>query len=233
MSNQFDLNKFNSFLDSASKSISCDSKCQKEKRKNALKDKYIKAESNLTLAEPQYEIAKQNYYTYVSGKEGYNEMREKEFNDKADQFIQQFTEIYETSKQNVTNEIDTYDSLLINYKNVVELRNQYATENSKLFKELKEESNDVLTNERKTYYEDQQNESLNAYYYYFFMTIYGIIVICYISFSLLYPSSFAWKMRFFIGIVLVVSPFMSTWLLGKIIQLIYWLFTLLPKNVYK
>jgi hypothetical protein len=74
MTNQFDLNKFNSFLDAASQAISCDSNCQRNKTAEQLKNKYMNAESNLTLAEPQYQLAKQNYYTYVSGKNGFNQM---------------------------------------------------------------------------------------------------------------------------------------------------------------
>jgi hypothetical protein len=110
---------------------------------------------------------------------------------------------------------------------------KYKKENYELSKQLKEETHDVLTNERKTYYEDQQNDVLNFYYYYFLFTIYVIIVICFGVFSLIYPSLYNWKIRCFIFLLFAVLPFISTWLLGKIIQILYWLFNLLPKNVYK
>ena len=100
-------------------------------------------------------------------------------------------------------------------------------------KELKNETNDVLTNERKTYYEDQENGYLNVYYYYFLFVIYCIIFICFCIFSIIYPSSINWKIRLFLGLIFVILPFISTWILGKTIQLLYWLFDLLPKNVYK
>lgn len=233
MTNQFDLNKFNSFLDAASQAISCDSTCQQNKTAEDLKNKYINAESNLTLAEPQYQLAKKNYYTYVSGQNGYNNMIEQELNEKADLFIQKFKNDYDLEKTKILTQLETYDGLLVNYKNIVELYEKYKKENIDLSKQLKEETNDVLTNERKTYYEDQQNDALNYYYYYFLFTIYYIIVICFGIFSLMYPSSFNWKIRAFIFLAFVMMPLISTWLLGKIIQIIYWLFGLLPKNVYK
>jgi regulator of replication initiation timing len=233
MTNQFDLNKFNSFLDAASKAISCDSNCQRNKTAEELKNKYINAESNLTLAQPQYQIAKQNYYTYVSGESAYNEMLEKELTEKADLLAQKFKDIYNLEKNKIMTQIESYDGLLINVGNIVELHKKYKMENDELTKQLKEETNDVLTNERKTYYEDQENDYLNLYYYYFLLVIYCIIVICFCFFSLIYPSTTNWKARVFLGLIFIVLPFISTWLLGMIIKLIYWLFSLLPKNVYK
>lgn len=233
MTNQFDLNKFNSFLQSATEAISCDMECQRNKTADELKNKYVSARSNLTLAEPQFELAKQNYYTYVAGQSGYNEIIEKELNEKADLFIEQFEEIYDSEKGKLKTQLESYDGLLINFKNIVELYKKYKEENIHLFKELKDETNDVLTNERKTYYEDQQNDSLNMYYYYFLIVLYYLIVICFCVFSLIYPSTFNWKIRVFIALIFIILPFISTWLLGMIIKIIYWLFGLLPKNVYK
>lgn len=233
MTNQFDLNKFNSFLDSATEAITCNSECQRNKVAEQLKNKYLTAQANLTLAEPQYQIAKEKYYTYISGQGGYTEMLEQELTEKANLFVEKFKENYDLEKNKIKVQLETYDGLLINFRNIVDLFKKYKIENVKLFKQLKEETNDVLTNDRKTYYEDQQNDSLNLYYYYFLLVIYGLIVICFIVFSLIFPSRFDWKIRGFISIILIVLPFVSSWLLGKIIQLIYWIFNLLPKNVYK
>lgn len=233
MTNQFDLNKFNSFLDSATKAISCDSECQKNKTAKSLKNKYFTAKSNLNLAEPQYEIAKKNYYTYLDGESGYNEMIENELNKQAKLFIENFKEKYQDEKVKLQTQLETYDGLLINIRNIIDLYGQYKKENYNLYKELKEGTNDILTNDRKTYYEDQQNSYLNLYYYYFLLIIYSIIVICFFVFSQIYPSSINWKIRLFLGLIFVILPLISTWLLGMIIKLIYWLFGLLPKNVYK
>ena len=163
MTNQFDLNKFNSFLDSANKAISCDSTCQQNKTENQLKDKYLSAESNLTLAEPQYQLAKKNFYTYVSGQSGYNEIIEQELTEKANLFEEKFKDNYNSEKSKIITQFETYSGLLINFKNVVDLYKKYKTENVYLLNQLKETSNDVLTNERKTYYEDQENNSLNIW----------------------------------------------------------------------
>ena len=225
MTNNFDLNKFNSFLNSAAETIACGPECQKQKKADQLKDNYLNAESNLALAEPQFQIAKQNYYTYVSGQSGYNDMIEQEYTQKADIIAQKFKENYDEEIAKIKSEF--------NFRKVVDLYTNYKKENDLLFKKLKDESNDVLTNERKTYYEDQQNDVLNVYYYYFLIVIYCIVVICFFIFSLIYPSSIDWKIRVFLGLLFVILPFISTFIFGKIIQIVYWLHSLLPKNVYK
>lgn len=233
MSNQFDLNSFNSFLDKATQAIACDSECQRKKTQEELKDKYLNAQSNLSLAEPEFQVAKKNYYTYVSGQSGYDDMIENEFKQKADLIVQKFKEIYQDEIDKIKMQLDTYNGLLINFRNVVDLEKKYKKENAHLYKQLKENANDVLTNERKTYYEDQQNETLNSYYYYILLVIYIIVVLCLIVFSLIYPTQTTWKAKLLLVVIFLALPFISTWILGKIIYVIYWLFGLLPKNVYK
>jgi hypothetical protein len=233
MTNNFDLNKLNSFLDKATQAISCDSDCQKKQVQQQLKDKYLNAQSNISLAEPEFELAKRNYYTYVLGQNGYAEMIEDEFKEKANAIVQTLKDNYQTEVEKIKTQLETYDGLLINLQNVEELEKKYKRENKQLYKRLKENTNDILTNERKTYYEDQQNEALDSYYYYIFWTIYIIVVICLIIFTIVQPRQSSWKSKLFLVLIFVVLPFISTWVLGKIIFIAYWLFGLLPKNVYK
>jgi uncharacterized protein YgiM (DUF1202 family) len=83
----------------------------------------------------------------------------------------------------ITTDIDSYNGLIINFKNVVELHHKYNVENVKLEKKLKDEIDDVSKNDRKTYYENQEIDNLKYYYTYFFMFIYAICIICFIIFG--------------------------------------------------
>jgi len=233
MTTNFDLNKFNSFLDQATQAISCGSDCQKQRTEQELKDKYLYAQSNLTLAEPEFQLAKRNYYTYVSGENGYNEMIEKELKEISDITVEKYKETYHDEIEKIKSQLETYNGLLLNFTNVVDLDRKYKRENKQLYNQLKEDTNDILTNERKTYYEDQGNESLNNYYYYILWIIYIVVLICLVIFSLLYPSQSGLKSKLFLIAFFIVLPFISTWILGKVIYIAYWLFGLLPKNVYK
>jgi hypothetical protein len=233
MTNQFNINSLNSLIESANNIISCDSECQKNKTAEQLKNNLLNSESNLALALPKFELARRNYYTYISGQNGYNEMIEQELTEKAGLFVEMFKDNFDTEISKIKTQIDTYNGLFINFRNVLDLYNKYKKENIELMKELKEETNDILTNDRKTYYENQEIDGLNLIYYYFLWIIYFLIVACFGVFSFIYPSQYNLKIRIFILIFFIILPFISTFLLGKIIQMIYKLFGILPKNVYK
>lgn len=232
MTNNFDLDKFNSFIQAASQQVACGTECQRQKKIQQLKDNYLNAEANLKLSRPQYDIAKKEYYSYIDGQSGYNEMIESELSDKADQIAEKFNDKFNKKINNIKSLLQTYNGLLINFRNVLDLFKKYKKNNIFLAKKIKNDSNDILTNERKTYYEDQNIDSLNSVYYYVLLVIYIITVICFVIFSLIYPSQTSWKIKLLLFIVFLALPFISTFVLGKIIELIYWIFGLLPKNVY-
>ena len=109
----------------------------------------------------------------------------------------------------------------------------YKEENIKLLKKIKEETNDILTNDRKTYYQDQGIDNLKFYYHYFFLLIYIIAILAYIIYNFMYPSHISILLRVLFLALMVLLPFISTWILGKIISIIYDIYNWLPKNAHK
>jgi hypothetical protein len=232
MTNQVDINKFNTLISQASDAIMCDSECRKQRETDKLKQNYLNSQTNLSSASNQVEVAQKNYVIFTQGESAYNDLLDNQLQEKAEQIANQFTEYFQGDSVKIETQIDTYEGLILNFKNVVELYLNYKKENVQLIKDLKDETSDVLTNERKTYYADQKIDGLKSFYFYFLLTIYVICVICFGVFSIMYPSQSNWKIKVatFIGFILL--PFFSTWILGKIIYLIYNLYELLPKNVY-
>ena len=102
-----------------------------------------------------------------------------------------------------------------------------------MFKQLKNETSDVLTNDRKTYYQDQGISNLKFYYHYFFLLIYVIIVLAYVIYNFIYPSQFSIFMRIIFLALMLLLPFISTWILEKIVGIIYGIYDWLPKNAHK
>jgi hypothetical protein len=232
MSSQFDINKFNTMVSQASDAILCNSECRKKRESEKLKQNYFSAQTNLASASNQVQVAQKNYVTFTQGIAGYNSLQNDTLQQQADTIANNFTNNFNEEVEKITLQINTYDGLLLNFKNIFDLLKKYTKENIELYEEFKEESNDILTNERKSYYEDQNIDSLKTYYYYFLLVIYIICVICFVIFSLIYPSQTDWKIRLLILIAFIALPFFSTWILGKIIYFIYEAYNLLPKNVY-
>ena len=232
MSNKIDMNKFNTLISQASDAVLCNSECRQQRTADKLKQNYLNSQTNLASASNQVQVAQKNYVTFTQGASGYNDVLEKQLQQKAQEIVDKFKEYFDNDSKEVTTQIDTYEGLLINFKNVAELYLKYKTENVQLIKDLKDETSDVLTNERKTYYEDQKIDGLKSFYYYILLGIYIIFLIGFIIFSIKYPSqtTFSVKLVSIVGFILL--PFFSTWILGKIIYLIYSAYELLPKNVY-
>jgi hypothetical protein len=228
----FNVNNFNAFLEKASSAIMCDSTCQQQKTAEELKQKYLASETNLASASSQVDVAKKNYVTFNQGELAYNNMKEEELHKTAQLIIGKFNENFQNVSKEITNQIDTYNGLVINFNNVVELYLTYKKENSKLSKQVKNNTSDVLTNERKTYYESQGIDTLKNFYYYILLLVYIIFVIGYIFTSLFYPSQINWKLRFGFMIILFLLPFISQWILALTIKLMYTIYELLPKNIH-
>ena len=232
MSNQIDMNKFNTLISQASDAVLCNSECRKQRETDKLKQNYLNSQTNLASASNQVQVAQKNYVTFTEGPSGYNDLLDNQLQEKAQGIADTFTEYFDSDSKEVTTQIDTYEGLLLNFKNVAELYLKYKTENVQLIKDLKNETNDVLTNERKTYYEDQKIGGLKGFYYYILLGIYIICLIGFIIFSLMYPSQSSLINKIVTFICFILLPFFSTWILEKFIYLIYTLYELLPKNVY-
>ena len=150
------------------------------------------------------------------------------------QGFDKFGENFEDEVNKIKTQLETYNGLLINITNVGDLYKKYKLENIELFNELKEDTNDILTNERKTYYEEQNIDRLRFYYSYFMITIYVICLISFGIFSFMNPlKNIGWKGLLGAFIFLIVLPFFSTWILSWVIYLAYQIYYLIPKNVYK
>jgi hypothetical protein len=141
-------------------------------------------------------------------------------------------ENFNTYLQQIKLQIDSYNGLTLNFKNVVELYLKYKEENKILTEKVKDNSSDVLTNDRKTYYENQGVDTLKSVYNYILLLIYIIFVIGYIFTAAFYQSQINWKIRLLILILLLLLPFIAPWILGLTINLIYKIYELLPKNIH-
>jgi hypothetical protein len=233
MTSNQDINKINSLFSQLQSMISCDGPCLQKREAENLKQNMINAETNIMTAPNKFKTAQKKYVTFVAGEETYDELRDQQLKNKADDIIKEYNIKYNEIGEKIKTQIETYEGIFINFNNVKELYFKYKKENTELEKNMKNTVNDVLTNERKTFYQDQQVDVLKFYYYYILFFIYYICIFCFVIFSLIYPSKTDWKIRLVIFIGLILLPFVSTWLLGLFIYIIYECYNLLPKNVYK
>lgn len=232
MATNFDINNLNDFIQSAKSTLLCDSACQKQKQSQQLKDDYLNAITNLKTAKNQVDTSEKNYITFTKGSSGYSQFQTNKYSENSTKVVNAFKTNFENQVQQIQNKITTYSGLLKNYNNVYELYARHADENKELKNGLNNSHSEVNTNDRKTYYENQEIERLDSIYKYILWPIYILTVIVYCISVFVYPSSFNWKIKLVLVVLLIVLPFVSTFLLSLLVKGVYMVYGLLPQNAY-
>ena len=171
MSLPFNIDNFNALVSQASDTLTCNSECQQQREANNLKQAYEDSQANLASAASQEQLAQKNYVVFSQGQSAYDNLINNQLQSKSEDLSNQFTQNFNNEVIQTRSQIDTYSGILINFRNIVDLYIQYKEENKELFNELKDKTNDILTNERKTYYQDQNINNLKLVYFYFLLVI--------------------------------------------------------------
>jgi ABC-type multidrug transport system fused ATPase/permease subunit len=229
--NKFDLNKFNTLMNQANEIISCDAECVKKQKTEELNKKYLDAQSNLQNAPQILFTAKKDYITYTQGTSAYNNILEKELHQQVDKIITDFKTNFNNSVNVLNKNITTYSGLLLNFNNIADLYKKYKSENDKIEQSLKTKSSDLITNDRKTFYEDEALERIKMYYY-FLLLVYIFIVVVFFVAIFLVDTNVTLFVRVGILIMLIIYPFVSFWIYTLIMQIINNIYVYLPKNFY-
>jgi hypothetical protein len=229
--NNFDLNKFNELMNQANEAISCDDACMQKKKEEELHKQYLEAESNVQTAPQKLTIAKKDYITFTQGQNAYNEYLDNELQNQAVKITKNFESNFNNSVSILDTNIANYSRLLINFNNIVDLYKKYKSENAVMKQKLKTLSSDLITNDRKSFYEDEAIERIKMYYY-FLLLIYIFIVVVFFASIFLVDTNVTLSVRVGILILLIVYPFVSFWIYTLITQMINNIYVYLPKNVY-
>ena len=228
---QISQEKINQLLDFSSENLLCGPDCQKNKTTTELKQKYLDAQTNLQIAPINLENTKKNYYVYSEGLPFYNNMLEEELQQKADKISTLVSEHF-NSEVSDANIINIYlNTALINSKYTKELLENYLEKNTKLELELKESYGDILTNDRKTYYETDALNSLTLWYRLFWYIYYVSVIMIILAF-IFSPIKLLKIQKLIISVLVIFYPYYIDYILRWIYGLWKLLISRLPKNVY-
>jgi hypothetical protein len=223
--------KINSLLETSSQSLLCGPDCQKFKTSDELKQKYLDAQTNKITAPIKLEESRKNYYVFTEGENYYNNMLEDELKKKAEQLSINISENFneEISSAKTMNEF--YNTSVINSNYTQELLNQYTEKNADLKLKLRDNHGDILTNDRKTYYESNALERLRLWYT-FWWYIYYLLVIVFLLAIFLSPSNFSIIVKLIVLVILVFYPYYVDYVSTMITNFLKNMYNSLPKSVY-
>lgn len=230
--NNLNITRFNNFISQATDLLSCDDTCQRNKQEATLKESVLNAEINLATAPTQVETSNKEYITYSQGEAAYNNYIINKLTVEAEKNAQSFSTDFNRAAESTKTFINTYYGITQNVDHLQEYYNALLKENKVMTLQLKNKFSDVVTNDRRTFYEDQKIESL-YFYYEIMIFIYFIACVSFAISSVLRPSIIGRKTQFIMLIFFLIYPFVCTrffLFLGTIYDNVV---SLLPKNVYK
>lgn len=225
--------KTNELIQSMCKDSICGPECQIQKKTSELQEKYDSAKTNIETASSDYEAARKAYTIYSQGEPYYNNLMENELTSS----VKQQTEVISSNFQEEINIAKTmnayYNSDIINSDNTAELYDEYLNKIQKIEEKIKQSHGDILTNDRKTYYENEALDSLHNWYA-FLWYIYYLVVIIFILMAFLVPNQFNTIKKIIIILFILYFPYMTFPLFHYIKNSIIKTYNILfPKNVYK
>ena len=221
----------NNLIAQSTPAILCGPDCQKQKTDDELKQKYINAQTNVKTAPGQLNVAEKNYITAVEGTPAYNAMMTAKYTKEATTIADATQTALTEDIATATNLTNVYDGLFINKQYIQELYDDYIKKNAELTLKIKNLKADIATNNRKSFYEDEQFDNVTWWYYGFIM-MYIVLLIVYAIAMFVSPSSYSFLAKIGILSLLLLYPFIITnvslWLLAMFKNLI----SILPTNVY-
>ena len=122
-------------------------------------------------------------------------------------------------------------TFLINSKYTAELFEDYLEKNNKLKLQLKDRYGDILTNDRKTYYETDALNTL-TFWYKLFWYIYYVLVIMLILAFIFSSTDFSRMTKIIISVFIIFYTYYIDYIVRWIYGLWKSLVSRLPKNVY-
>ena len=130
-----------------------------------------------------------------------------------------------------TNALNEYQNNLTNFDNLKDTYTYYNTDNAALMKKMDSNDSNVVTNYRKTYYEQQGISNLDFYYdvlfYIYTFVFFAIIISLFTS-----ESYFSVTTNLFILTFLILFPYLSTIIFYYIMKLFSEMNNLVPTNIY-
>jgi hypothetical protein len=227
------VEQVNSTLEQSSQSLLCGPDCQAQQNIDNLRQIYLDAELNLQTAPEQLTVAEKNYLISTLGESGYDDYITSKLTVQSNQIGDKITLAFNKVTTNSLVLNDLYDTLYTNFDYLNDLYDNYVTINTDLKKDINEMTGDVVTSDRKTYYESQNYNYLKNWYI-AYKFIYIVIIIIFIIFLFVRKSEYSLVSRILILIFFILYPIFITqsvfWIWNNVILRIW---ELLPSNIYK
>jgi hypothetical protein len=221
------LAQINTYILNSAEELRCGPDCQALEQTKTLKEKYEEAKSNVESAPGELQIAEENYYKYILGLDGYDEYITNKLTDQANNIETNINTVINPLILEMKDLNDTYKSISSSNAYLLKLEQKYNEE----INNFENNMGDVTTNDRKTYYETQNYNTL-IFFYKFALWVYYISLIVFTIMLFLYNRTMGITVKIICIVCFVLYPFFSTDITLWLVRIFYNFAELFPSNVY-
>jgi hypothetical protein len=168
-----------------------------------------------------------SYYTFTNEQTKYNQKFKDVATTIAKKYQAKFNELVHTSE--LLNNV--YRTNYMNVQNAKNLYNTMVKKNNDFDIMGKNTLYDISTNDRKSYYEDQELNDLR-WWYIAYLILYLTLVVIYVVILFVTPSEMTRYKRAGLAVLLGLYVFFADYLAHALIALWSYIMSFLPKNVY-
>jgi ABC-type multidrug transport system fused ATPase/permease subunit len=158
-------------------------------------------------------------------------MQEEELKQKSEKISELLGETFNDELSSALTMNSYLNTALINSSYTTELLKGYTEKNSELQLSLRNRHGDILTNDRKTYYETDALNNLQSWYKLWWYLYYMLVLVLIIS-LIMSPNSLSLVKKVVLSIILIGYPYFIDYIVKWIKWLFMSIYSNLPKNVY-
>lgn len=221
----------NKYLQESVDLLNCDNACQQRIRAEKKLELYKKAQDDEIVITDDLDENLSGYYTVADEVDSDMEARENILNEIGDQVATEYQNVFNSLSQNTTSLLGIYNNSQNNYDNTLTLDDMLTNQNDEIDNNIINAQSDVATNNRKSYYENQELEYLQKWNTFYFYVLLIILITYFISIWTV-TGNVDFKLTIGIFVVLVLWYFFGK---GFLIEGIRWVRTIIswfPKNIY-
>uniref|UniRef100_A0A6C0KVZ1 Uncharacterized protein n=1 Tax=viral metagenome TaxID=1070528 RepID=A0A6C0KVZ1_9ZZZZ len=230
--NSAQVNKLNDLINQSKAALACGPSCQKDRKSEELKQKYINAQTNVIAAPDELKTAQKNYFLFSQGVASYDKVIETELTGKVDKIASVMQAEFDENIQNAENLTSNFGILDQQFEHIQDLKKKYMKENAAMALEIKDTITDIVTNDRKTYYQEQ-NMTREYGWYNLYTIIYVIMMALFLIFIFSVDSNYSFKVKIIAFIIFFAYPWISGPIIFRIMAGIQHVSDMLPKNIYE
>lgn len=226
-------NQINQLVAQSSQSLLCGpgTECERAKNTEDLQKKYLAAQTTVQNAPYLESHAEKDFYVYTQGDAAYNALVNKRLREKAEAKANEFLSTFNENVTNATQLNDILSSLTTNYQHVLELSNTYLEENSILKAKIETFGTDLVTSDRKTFYEIQNYDILKSWYTIWYWMYYVLVVVFAVG-IFISKSSYSLIAKIGLLVLFALYPYIINYIVFYLLKTIANVVSLLPKNIY-